>query len=69
MFLKLWGALAGVIRAVQSGRHPGLNRAGTGHNSVVLNSIFGWFSDHLAIDLGTANTLTYVGKHARPAPS
>jgi len=27
---------------------------------VVLNSIFGWFSDDLAIDLGTANTLIYV---------
>ncbi len=25
-----------------------------------LNSIFGWFSDDLAIDLGTANTLIYV---------
>ena len=52
--------MAGVIRAVQSGRHPGLNRAGKGRNSVVLNSIFGWFSDDLAIDLGTANTLIYV---------
>jgi len=39
---------------------PGLNRAGKGRNSVVLNSIFGWFSDDLAIDLGTANTLIYV---------
>jgi len=27
---------------------------------VILNSIFGWFSDDLAIDLGTANTLIYV---------
>jgi rod shape-determining protein MreB len=27
---------------------------------VVFNSIFGWFSDDLAIDLGTANTLIYV---------
>ncbi len=27
---------------------------------MVLNSIFGWFSDDLAIDLGTANTLIYV---------
>jgi len=27
---------------------------------VVLNSIFGWFSHDLAIDLGTANTLIYV---------
>jgi rod shape-determining protein MreB len=27
---------------------------------VVLHSIFGWFSDDLAIDLGTANTLIYV---------
>jgi rod shape-determining protein MreB len=27
---------------------------------VVLNSIFGWFSNDLAIDLGTANTLIYV---------
>jgi len=27
---------------------------------VVLNSIFGWFSSDLAIDLGTANTLIYV---------
>jgi len=26
----------------------------------VLNSIFGWFSSDLAIDLGTANTLIYV---------
>ena len=52
--------LAGVIRAGQSGRHPGLNRAWKGCNSVVLNSIFGWFSDDLAIDLGTANTLIYV---------
>src|SRR5271165_3688181 len=31
-----------------------------GRNSVVLNSIFGWFSKDLAIDLGTANTLIYV---------
>jgi rod shape-determining protein MreB and related proteins len=38
----------------------GLNRAGKGRNSVVLNSIFGWFSEDLAIDLGTANTLIYV---------
>ena len=60
MFLKLGGALAGVIRAGQSGRRPGLNRAGKGRNSVILNSIFGWFSDDLAIDLGTANTLIYV---------
>ena len=35
-------------------------RAGKGRNSVVLNSIFGWFSNDLAIDLGTANTLIYV---------
>ena len=27
---------------------------------MVLNSIFGWFSSDLAIDLGTANTLIYV---------
>jgi len=27
---------------------------------VVFNSIFGWFSNDLAIDLGTANTLIYV---------
>ena len=27
---------------------------------MVLNSIFGWFSTDLAIDLGTANTLVYV---------
>ena len=27
---------------------------------MVLNSIFGWFSEDLAIDLGTANTLIYV---------
>jgi len=27
---------------------------------VVLNSILGWFSNDLAIDLGTANTLIYV---------
>jgi rod shape-determining protein MreB len=27
---------------------------------VVLNSILGWFSNDLAIDLGTANTLVYV---------
>jgi rod shape-determining protein MreB len=27
---------------------------------VVFDSIFGWFSDDLAIDLGTANTLIYV---------
>ena len=27
---------------------------------MVFNSIFGWFSDDLAIDLGTANTLIYV---------
>src|ERR1700758_1097176 len=31
-----------------------------GGNPVVLNSIFGWFSNDLAIDLGTANTLIYV---------
>src|SRR5258708_5817170 len=49
-----------VIRAGQSGRHPGLNRGRQGCNSVVLNSISGWFSDDLAIDLGTANTLIYV---------
>jgi rod shape-determining protein MreB and related proteins len=29
-------------------------------HSVVLNSILGWFSNDLAIDLGTANTLIYV---------
>ena len=27
---------------------------------MVLNSVFGWFSNDLAIDLGTANTLVYV---------
>ncbi len=27
---------------------------------MILNSIFGWFSNDLAIDLGTANTLIYV---------
>ena len=27
---------------------------------MVFNSIFGWFSDDLAIDLGTANTLIHV---------
>ena len=27
---------------------------------MILNSIFGWFSNDLAIDLGTANTLVYV---------
>jgi rod shape-determining protein MreB len=27
---------------------------------LILNSIFGWFSSDLAIDLGTANTLVYV---------
>ncbi len=27
---------------------------------MVFNSIFGWFSDDIAIDLGTANTLIYV---------
>jgi len=27
---------------------------------VVLNSVFGWLSNDLAIDLGTANTLVYV---------
>ncbi len=27
---------------------------------MVLNSIFAWFSNDLAIDLGTANTLIYV---------
>ncbi len=27
---------------------------------MVLNSILGWFSNDLAIDLGTANTLVYV---------
>ena len=27
---------------------------------MVLNSILGWFSNDLAIDLGTANTLIYV---------
>jgi rod shape-determining protein MreB and related proteins len=52
--------VSGVIRAGQSARHPSLNRAGKGRNSVVLNSILGWFSDDLAIDLGTANTLIYV---------
>src|ERR1700758_302593 len=31
-----------------------------GGNPVVLNSIFGWFSNDLAIDLGTANTLIYL---------
>src|SRR5260370_33454004 len=31
-----------------------------GEKFVVLNSIFGWFSNDLAIDLGTANTLIYV---------
>ena len=31
-----------------------------GGDPVVLNSIFGWFSSDLAIDLGTANTLIYV---------
>ena len=28
--------------------------------NVILNAIFGWFSNDLAIDLGTANTLIYV---------
>ncbi len=27
---------------------------------MILNSVFGWFSSDLAIDLGTANTLVYV---------
>ena len=27
---------------------------------MILNSIMGWFSSDLAIDLGTANTLVYV---------
>ena len=27
---------------------------------MAFNSIFGWFSNDLAIDLGTANTLIYV---------
>ena len=27
---------------------------------MAFNSIFGWFSHDLAIDLGTANTLIYV---------
>src|SRR5258706_3037346 len=36
------------------------NSDGEGGRSVVLNSIFGWFSNDLAIDLGTANTLIYV---------
>ena len=27
---------------------------------VILDSILGWFSSDLAIDLGTANTLVYV---------
>jgi rod shape-determining protein MreB len=36
------------------------SRAAKGANSVVFNSIFGWFSDDLAIDLGTANILIYV---------
>src|SRR6202165_87055 len=38
----------------------GKTRTGRGGRSVVLNSIFGWFSNDLAIDLGTANTLIYV---------
>src|SRR5690242_15612813 len=42
------------MRDVRAGLGP------AGRNSVVLNSIFGWFSDDLAIDLGTANTLIYV---------
>jgi rod shape-determining protein MreB and related proteins len=33
---------------------------GKGVHAVVLNSILGWFSNDLAIDLGTANTLIYV---------
>jgi rod shape-determining protein MreB len=46
---------------VQSGAAPGRqSRAAKGPNSVVFNSIFGWFSDDLAIDLGTANTLIHV---------
>jgi rod shape-determining protein MreB len=57
MVLKLGVALAGVIQAVQPGRQ---SRAAKGADSVVFNSIFGWFSDGLAIDLGTANTLIYV---------
>src|ERR1700731_2927081 len=36
------------------------NSDGEGGRSVVLNSIFGWFSNDLALALGTANTLIYV---------
>jgi rod shape-determining protein MreB and related proteins len=49
-----------VVRGRASWAGPGLNQSGKGHNSVVLNSIFSWFSADLAIDLGTANTLIYV---------
>ena len=28
--------------------------------TMILNSILGWFSNDLAVDLGTANTLVYV---------
>src|ERR1700694_125356 len=38
----------------------GKTRTGRGGRSVVLNSMFRWFSNDLAIDLGTANTLIYV---------
>ena len=31
-----------------------------GGADLILNSVFGWFSSDLAIDLGTANTLVYV---------
>src|SRR6266851_3264014 len=59
MILKLgvrWRVLFGL-----GNRGVSTDRAGKGRvNSVVLNSIFGWFSDDLAIDLGTANTLIYV---------
>src|SRR5438309_2946548 len=52
-----WGALRGRWRGCSSGPVSGRFRE---RKSVVFNSIFGWFSNDLAIDLGTANTLIYV---------
>ena len=54
----MWGGLPEFTK--RTARHNFQAPAGGEGSIVVLNSIFGWFSNDLAIDLGTANTLIYV---------
>ena len=45
----------------QSTGTPGrIAQEGQGDSDVILDTVLGWFSSDLAIDLGTANTLVYV---------